>query len=94
MGFAAETRDLRKYARSKLEQKNLDMIVANQVGDGRGFDRDENTVEVLWTDGEQPFPTMDKKKLAIQLMALIAERYRKHSGDGKHGKLQAVAVRD
>jgi phosphopantothenoylcysteine decarboxylase/phosphopantothenate--cysteine ligase len=94
VGFAAETRDLRKYARSKLEQKNLDMIVANQVGDGRGFDRDENTVEVLWTDGEQPFPTMDKKKLAIQLMALIAERYRKHSGDGKRGKLQAVAVRD
>ncbi len=91
VGFAAETRDLHKYARAKLEQKNLDMIVANQVGDDRGFDRDENTVEVLWSDGEQSFPTMDKKELAVQLIALIARRYREYAGDGKRGKLHAVA---
>ncbi len=91
VGFAAETRDLHKYARAKLEQKHLDMIVANQVGEDRGFDRDENTVEVLWSDGEQSFPTMDKKQLAVQLIALIARRYREHSGDGKRGKLHAVA---
>ncbi len=90
VGFAAETRDLRKYARLKLEQKNLDMIIANQVGDDRGFERDENTVEVIWPDGERSFPTMDKKELAVLLIALIAERFGKHSGDGKRGKLQAV----
>ena len=90
VGFAAETRDLRKYALSKLQQKNLDMIIANQVGDDRGFERDENTVEVLWPDGERSFPTMDKKELAVLLIALIAERFGKHSGDGKRGRLQAV----
>jgi phosphopantothenoylcysteine decarboxylase/phosphopantothenate--cysteine ligase len=90
VGFAAETRDLHKYARSKLEQKKLDMIIANQVGEERGFDRDENTVDVLWTDGEQSFPTMDKTKLAVQLMALIAERYGEKSGNGTRGELHAV----
>ena len=94
VGFAAETRDLRKYARAKLEQKNLDMIIANQVGDGRGFDRDENTVEVFWPGGEKSFPTMDKKKLATALMELVAERYKEDSGNGKRGELHAIAARD
>ena len=90
VGFAAETRELGKYARSKLEKKNLDMIIANQVGDDRGFDRDENAVEVFWADGERSFPTMDKKKLAILLMALVAERYRENFDGGERGKLHAV----
>ncbi len=91
VGFAAETRDLEKYARAKLRRKNLDMIIANQVGDERGFDRDDNTVEVFWAGGGQSFPTMDKKKLAVSLVRLIAERYQAHCGTGKRGKLHAIA---
>ena len=48
VGFAAETQQLEQYARSKLNRKNLDMIVANLVGEGLTFGADTNTVEVYW----------------------------------------------
>lgn len=75
VGFAAETDDLERYARGKLERKNLDMIAANWVGrDVGGFDDDNNALQVFWRNGQQAFELMDKKKLARKLMALIAER--------------------
>ena len=76
VGFAAETEKLREYALAKLSAKNLDLIVANEVGKGRGFDCDDNAVEVLWQGGERSFPMMDKADLASALIELIAERYR------------------
>lgn len=79
VGFAAETHDLERYARQKLVRKNLDMIVANPVDNGRGFDRDENTLHVFWKDGDQEFATAPKTELARQLVALIAERH--HASD-------------
>lgn len=91
VGFAAETRNLKKYARSKLEKKGLDMIIANVVGKDRGFDSDENTVEVFWPGGERSFPTMDKEKLAVALVELVAERYRERSSSGTKSALHAVA---
>ncbi|MEO1036265.1 MAG: bifunctional phosphopantothenoylcysteine decarboxylase/phosphopantothenate--cysteine ligase CoaBC [Pseudomonadota bacterium] len=75
VGFAAETHDLRTYAVGKLERKRLDMIVANQVGKGLGFDCAENTVTVFWAGGEAAYPTMHKMALARQLVALIGERF-------------------
>ena len=51
------------------------MIIANQVGKNRGFDSDENTVDVFWAGGEQSFPMMAKTELAVALVMLIAERY-------------------
>ena len=75
VGFAAETERLREYALDKLQRKKLDMIVANQVGQGRGFNCEENAVEVYWAGGEQAIPLMDKADLARQLVALIGERY-------------------
>jgi len=75
VGFAAETDRLRDYAIGKLRNKKLSMIVANRVGDGLGFDSDENAVEVYWPDGEKTFPKMPKTELARELVALIAERY-------------------
>jgi phosphopantothenoylcysteine decarboxylase/phosphopantothenate--cysteine ligase len=76
VGFAAETEKLREHALAKLSAKNLDLIVANEVGKGRGFDCDDNAAEVLWQGGERSFPMMDKAALARALIELITERYR------------------
>lgn len=73
VGFAAETRDLLRYARDKLERKNLDMIVANNVAaEGIGFNSDNNAVTVLWRDGEAQFGERSKALLARELIGLIA----------------------
>jgi phosphopantothenoylcysteine decarboxylase/phosphopantothenate--cysteine ligase len=75
VGFAAETHNLERYARGKLERKNLDMIAANWVGkDEGGFDDDKNALQVFWRNGQQAFELMEKDKLARKLIALIAER--------------------
>ncbi|MEM8983543.1 MAG: bifunctional phosphopantothenoylcysteine decarboxylase/phosphopantothenate--cysteine ligase CoaBC [Pseudomonadota bacterium] len=76
VGFAAETHDLRSYAVGKLERKRLDMIIANQVGQGLAFDTPDNAVTVFWPGGDVSYPTMDKLALARELVALIAERFR------------------
>jgi phosphopantothenoylcysteine decarboxylase/phosphopantothenate--cysteine ligase len=75
VGFAAETERLREHALAKLRGKNLDLIVANQVGGGRGFNADENAVEVYWKTGERSYPTMGKADLARELVKLIATHF-------------------
>ncbi|MGH8496494.1 MAG: bifunctional phosphopantothenoylcysteine decarboxylase/phosphopantothenate--cysteine ligase CoaBC [Gammaproteobacteria bacterium] len=75
VGFAAETRDVERNARAKLEQKQLDMIAANRVGDGTGFDSDENALTVFWPGGEQELTKAPKRELARTLMEIIARRY-------------------
>ncbi len=74
VGFAAETDDLKGYARGKLEAKRLDMIAANWVGNGRGFDTDDNALWVAWNDGEQALGPAPKTALARALVELIANR--------------------
>ena len=86
IGFAAETEQLREYALGKLENKKLDMIVANKVGADCGFDRDDNSVEVFWGGGEQLFPMMAKSELASQLILLIADRYDSRTDDNTDNK--------
>jgi len=75
VGFAAETENLIKNALSKLERKKLDMIIANQVGENKAFDKDTNQVEVIWHDGQLSLPEQNKKSLAIELVKVIAERF-------------------
>lgn len=75
VGFAAETDNVKEYARAKLERKGLDMIAANLVGSGLGFEVDENSLWVLWEGGERYLPAVSKTELARQLLALIVERY-------------------
>ena len=94
VGFAAETENLRDYARSKLDKKNLDMIIANLVGENKGFDTDENAVEVYWRDGEQSFPLAAKSDLAEGLIKLVAERYMEKLTAATQTALPAIAVRD
>jgi phosphopantothenoylcysteine decarboxylase/phosphopantothenate--cysteine ligase len=82
VGFAAETQNLEGYARSKLAAKSLDMVAANQVGAGVGFDVDDNALYVCWPGGETRLPTAPKSTLAHQLLTLIADRYHaQHSAE-------------
>ena len=84
VGFAAETENVDEYARGKLENKKLDMIIANRVGADCGFDADDNAVNVFWRDGEKRFERSRKSELANRLIALVAERYNAvHGGDTK-----------
>jgi len=75
VGFAAETQDVEKYARSKLEKKNLDMICANDVSlEGQGFNSNDNAVTVLWKEGSEALPLASKQALAHAILLRIAHQ--------------------
>ena len=77
VGFAAETEDLERHARAKLERKRLDLIAGNRVGGPElGFDSDRNALLVLWPHGGRAeLPAGPKTLLARQLLSLVAERF-------------------
>ncbi len=90
VGFAAETENLLDNAQMKLRNKKLDMIAANQVGEGLGFNVEENELQVFWqaeyqTQGNQARQDLilkhqtlegaSKEKLARQLIKVIANHY-------------------
>jgi phosphopantothenoylcysteine decarboxylase/phosphopantothenate--cysteine ligase len=70
IGFAAESRELEKYAKDKLERKNLDMIVANDITRrNAGFDVDTNAVTFYHRTGEkEELPLMRKREVAEELL--------------------------
>lgn len=72
VGFAAETTDVINYARGKLIAKQLDMIIANQVGNGLGFESDTNQVTMLTKDGQTELALTHKMRLAGQIIAILA----------------------
>lgn len=74
IGFAAETNDMLASAHSKLKAKGLDMIIANHVGPGRGLGTDDNEVVVLTPAAQTHLGPAPKRRLAQQLVALIAEQ--------------------
>ncbi|MDH4049303.1 MAG: bifunctional phosphopantothenoylcysteine decarboxylase/phosphopantothenate--cysteine ligase CoaBC [Gammaproteobacteria bacterium] len=94
VGFAAETENLREHAMQKLVSKKLDMIVANKVGPGIGFDSDNNAVDVFWRDGERSFPLSPKADLAVALIGLVAERFSASYGADTQTELPAIAIRE
>jgi len=72
VGFAAETNDVVAYARGKLKNKNLDMIVANDVSvSGIGFNSDENEVHIIWQDGDRVLPRQSKTGIAKAIVEEI-----------------------
>jgi phosphopantothenoylcysteine decarboxylase/phosphopantothenate--cysteine ligase len=75
VGFAAETQNVERNALSKLEKKKLDMIAANQVGEGLAFDCDDNALTIYWPGGQRELARAPKGSLAADLIAVIAERY-------------------
>jgi phosphopantothenoylcysteine decarboxylase/phosphopantothenate--cysteine ligase len=75
VGFAAETRDLEKYALGKLRDKRIDMIAANQIGGETGFESEDNALVVFDADGSRTeLPRAGKQVLARQLIELIAAK--------------------
>jgi phosphopantothenoylcysteine decarboxylase/phosphopantothenate--cysteine ligase len=66
VGFAAETEDLISNARKKLEEKNLDFIVVNDVTEpGAGFEVDTNQVKILYPSGKvRDLPLMTKEEVS------------------------------
>jgi phosphopantothenoylcysteine decarboxylase/phosphopantothenate--cysteine ligase len=75
VGFAAETKELATYAQEKLQRKGIDMIAANEVGPGRGFEVAENALQLYWRDGGAALPQAPKTELARQLVTLVAQRF-------------------
>ena len=94
VGFAAETDNVEEYARGKLEKKKLDMIVANKVGEDRGFDRDDNELCVLWKNGKKEFGTATKLELARDLIALVAQHFYAARGAETQPKLTVINTSD
>lgn len=73
VGFAAETGDPRAEAVRKLNEKNLDMIVGNDVSSSdSGFDSDNNRVCFFFRDGSsREFPLMPKTDVALRVVEWI-----------------------
>jgi phosphopantothenoylcysteine decarboxylase/phosphopantothenate--cysteine ligase len=70
VGFAAETEDLVANARKKLQRKNLDLMVANDVSQpGAGFDSDTNAVKILDAQGGvEEIPLQSKRSVADRVL--------------------------
>jgi len=87
VGFAAETQDLERYALGKLERKNLDMVIANDVSrTDIGFNSANNAVTVFWQQpgkpaGKQAFDDMPKQQLAEILIDTIWQQHQQHTGE-------------
>jgi len=74
VGFAAETSDVARYAKGKMQRKNLRMVVANDVSaSGLGFNSENNAVTVFWPSGQETIGPDTKKAIASRLVALISE---------------------
>ena len=74
VGFAAETDDLEAHARDKLARKRVDLIAANRVGAGLGFEADDNALTVFAADGTREIARQSKVGVARELLAIVAER--------------------
>ena len=81
VGFAAETQELLRHATAKLQGKNLDMLVANDVTlTGAGFQSDTNIVKLLFADGRvEDLPQMLKSKLAVEIWHRIVRELDRRS---------------
>ncbi|MDF2945927.1 MAG: bifunctional phosphopantothenoylcysteine decarboxylase/phosphopantothenate synthase [Bacillales bacterium] len=76
IGFAAETNNVLEYAQDKLQRKNLDYIIVNDVSkEGAGFNVDTNIATLISRDGTKiDFPLLSKKDLAKQIMEVLYEK--------------------
>ncbi len=77
VGFAAETEKLLEHARAKLREKNLDLVVANDITmAGAGPEVETNIVTLLYRDGRsETLPCMSKQELARQILHRVAQLF-------------------
>lgn len=82
IGFAAETENLEQHAMDKLQRKNCDLLIANDVTQaGAGFGIDTNIVKIYDAQGlVKSLPMMTKEETGLHIMELAAERL---AGAGK-----------
>ena len=74
VGFALETQNEEENAKSKLQKKNLDMIVLNSLRDeGAGFQGTTNKIKILTPDSLVEFPLKSKKEVAKDLLNFVEE---------------------
>ncbi len=64
IGFAAETSRIEQYAEKKLIEKNLDMIIANDVSAGKVFGKDDTEAFIITKDSSQSYPHMSKSSFS------------------------------
>ena len=75
-GFSMETKDMVENSRRKLENKNLDMIVANNLKEaGAGFANDTNIVTIITPDGEKQLPLLSKEETALCIIDEALRRW-------------------
>jgi len=88
VGFAAETEDLVGNARKKLQRKNLDLMVANDVGQpGAGFDSDTNVVKILDAQGDvEEVSLQAKRSVADRILDRVVKLLKQRSEGAVHGK--------
>jgi phosphopantothenoylcysteine decarboxylase / phosphopantothenate---cysteine ligase len=73
VGFAAETEKVLEHAKSKLQKKGCDLIIANDVSPESGvFGGDKNTVHVVGANGIVNWPSLSKHEVAVRLMNTLA----------------------
>ncbi|MGB6605050.1 MAG: bifunctional phosphopantothenoylcysteine decarboxylase/phosphopantothenate--cysteine ligase CoaBC [Steroidobacteraceae bacterium] len=89
VGFAAETQAVEQNARTKLMKKNLDMIAANEVGDDKAFDAEDNQLVVLSRNARHELGRGSKLTLARGLVALIARELESRAGSRARGSALA-----
>ena len=76
VGFAAETDNLISNSQQKLEEKNLDMIIANDISrDDIGFASDENQVVIMTDQTQKELNKMSKLKLAYKILEQLYLNY-------------------
>jgi hypothetical protein len=80
VGFAAESEDVLANARRKLEKKQLDIIVANDITDaGSGFDADTNKVTLIDRNGNvEDLPLMTKREVADRILGRVVGLLAEH----------------
>lgn len=81
VGFAAETENLEENARDKLNRKNLDLIAANLVGNGKTFGKDESSLQVFWPGGDELIPIAPKTEVAARLIKIISHFVQQNHAD-------------
>jgi len=88
VGFAVETDNLVGYAAKKMKEKNMDLIVANDITQpGAGFAGETNIVKIIAREGgSEDLPLMDKMDVAHRILDRVADVIDRRKGAARARK--------